>query len=204
MKCAECGKTITKVHYIGGKAYGYNCYKKKLAIIYKQWEDERNAEYSAKCFSAMEIFKNKKNDSFHDSIINQWNACKKLTAKQLDCIINGFSVAETINFYKIWFLVANEETKKCISSWLEQVMYKHKIVYKFVHDEEVHKILLVCHPSGIHFLKDIEDSDEDVFFRDNGIWTRKKDENTKKKIYDKSFLEDDQEDEFFRILKVAG
>ena len=44
LKCAECGRPIENAYYLNGKAYGYNCYKQKLAIIYKQWEDEKNAE----------------------------------------------------------------------------------------------------------------------------------------------------------------
>ena len=119
LKCAECGRPIENAYYLNGKPYGYNCYKQKLAIIYKQWEDEKNAEYSTKCFAAMQIFQNKKSNSFHDSICKQWNDCKKLTAKQLNCITKGFNFNETISFYKVWFLLANEENKKKIAE-LEQ------------------------------------------------------------------------------------
>ena len=72
LKCAECGRPIENAHYLNGKHYGYNCYKQKLAILYKQWEDERNVEYSAKCFAAMQIFQGKRSNSFHDSICKQW------------------------------------------------------------------------------------------------------------------------------------
>ncbi len=35
-KCIECGKQINNPYYINGKAYGYSCYKKQLALIYKK------------------------------------------------------------------------------------------------------------------------------------------------------------------------
>ena len=75
VECADCGRKIPacNARYINGKPYGYSCYKKQLALLYKQWEDEKNAEYSAKCFAAMQIFERKKSNSFHDSICKQWN-----------------------------------------------------------------------------------------------------------------------------------
>jgi len=99
VECADCGRKIPicNAHYINGKPYGYGCYKKQLALLYKRWEDEKNAEYSVKCFAAMQVFQDKKSNSFHDSICKQWNECKKLTAKQLNCIINGFTDQENIN-----------------------------------------------------------------------------------------------------------
>ena len=201
--CAECGREIKNAHYLDGKVYGYNCYKQKLALIYKKWEDERNAEYSAKCFAAMEIFKNKKSNSFHDSIIKQWNDCKKLTAKQLECIIKGFSDFETLSFYKVWFLLSNNDDKrKSISTWTEILIQKTKTVYLYVEDEEIHNILLLNHPSGIHFLRDIEDAETDVFFRDNGKYLRRKEQG--KRVYDSSYLEEDKNDEYYEILKVVG
>lgn len=104
VECADCGRKISicNAHYINGKPYGYSCYRKQLALLYKQWEDEKNAEYSAKCFAAMKIFEGKKSNSFHDSVCKQWNECKKLTAKQLECIIKGFTDKESIDFWIIW------------------------------------------------------------------------------------------------------
>ena len=103
LKCVTCGKEKIHPHFLIGKTYGYNCYKLALALYFKEWEEEKNIEYSKKCFSAIEIFKNKKSGSFYDSIINQWNECKKITMKQLECIIRSFNDAEAIEFYKIWF-----------------------------------------------------------------------------------------------------
>lgn len=79
VRCSDCGRKIPVHHAYGinKKPYGYSCYRKRLVLIYKQWEDEKNAEYSAKCFAAMQIFEGKKSNSFHDSICKQWNECKK-------------------------------------------------------------------------------------------------------------------------------
>lgn len=201
MKCADCGREIKNAYYLNGNMYGYNCYKRKLALIYKQWEDERNAEYSAKCFAAMEIFKNKKSNYFHDSIVRQWNNCKKLTAKQLECITKSFSESETIEFYKVWFLLATDELKKGISSWLENLILRTKTTYLYMNDDEAVNILLFNHPSGIHFLRDIEDDETDVFFMDNGKYLRRKQQG--KKVYDRCYLEENKNDEYYEILKIA-
>lgn len=192
VKCSECGRLVENPHYINGKPYGYNCYKQKLAIIYKEWEDERNAKYSAKCFAAMQIFQGKRNNSFHDSICKQWNDCKKLTAKQLECIIKGFTFDETISFYKVWFLLANDENKKAIACWTEIIINKERKFSDFVEDEEVHNILLTdikYKKHGFHFWHDIEDEPEDIFISCNG----KNDSN----------LQENLEDEYIEVLKVV-
>ena len=108
LKCADCGKTIQNPHYLNGKAYGYSCYKKQLALLYKKFEDEKNAEYAKECFAAMQIFERKKSNSFHDSICKQWNECKKLTGKQLICIEKGFTPKEKIDFWCIWFTLTED------------------------------------------------------------------------------------------------
>lgn len=192
IKCVECGKPIKNAYYLNGKAYGYNCYKQKLALIYKQWEDEHNTEYSIKCFSAMQVFESKKSNSFHDSICKQWNECKKLTAKQLNCIIKGFSFSEMIQFYKTWFLLADDENKRAIASWTENIISKERKFYAFVEDEEIHNILLVSvnyRRYGFHFWHDIEDEPQEIFISANGK------ENT--------FLQENIEDEYIEVLKIV-
>ena len=192
VKCSECGRPIENAYYINGKPYGYNCYKQKLAIIYKQWEDERNAEYSTKCFAAMQIFQGKKSNSFHDSICKQWNDCKKLTAKQLECIIKGFTFDETISFYKVWFLLANDENKKAIACWTEMIINKERKFSDFVEDEEVHNILLAnikYKKHGFHFWHDIDDEPEDIFISCNEKNDR--------------LLNENLEDEYIEVLKVV-
>ena len=192
LKCAECGRPIENAYYLNGKPYGYNCYKQKLAIIYKQWEDEKNAEYSAKCFAAMQIFQGKKSNSFHDSICKQWNDCKKLTAKQLECIIKGFTFDETISFYKVWFLLANDENKKSIACWTEMLISKERKFSDFVNDEEIHNILLTdvrYKRHGFHFWHDIDDEPEDIFISCNEKNDR--------------LLNENLEDEYIEVLKVV-
>lgn len=129
VECADCGRKIPvcNAHYINGKPYGYSCYLKQLALIQKQLEDEKNYEYYAECFAAMQVFERKKSNSFHDFICKQWNECKKLTVKQLQCIINGFTNTEQVDFYIAWNLVTKDEcTKRSIPLLLEDVIYKNK------------------------------------------------------------------------------
>lgn len=192
LKCAECGRLVENPHYINGKPYGYNCYKQKLILIYKQWEDEKNAEYSAKCFAAMQVFQGKRSNSFHDSICKQWNDCKKLTAKQLACIEKGFTFDERINFYKIWFTLANDENKKAIACWTEMLISKERKFSEFVNDEEIHNILLTdirYKRHGFHFWHDIEDEPEIIVISCNEKNDR--------------LLNENLEDEYIEVLKVV-
>ena len=197
MKCAMCGKEIKNAHYINGKAYGYNCYKMQLAVIFKQFEDEKNHEYATKCFSAMEIFTNKKNNSFHDSIVKQWEDCKKLTAKQLEYIIKGFTNTETIEFFKVWFLLTdNDSTKKDILHWMECTIDKNKMWFNYMNDETVLNIFLSDfiinkYKHGFHFWNDIEiDSEKEIYIMENGR--------------DSKRLKETQEDEYLKIYKIIN
>lgn len=188
MKCAECGREVKNAYYINGKAYGYNCYRQKLALIYEQWEDERNAEYSVKCFSAMQIFENKKRNSFHDSICKQWNEYKKLTAKQLECIIKGFTLKEKIDFWCIWFSLTSDEClKRSIPKWIETELYKNYCIADYVENEAVCNCLLYDrkYKNGFYFFHDIDD-------KPGQIW-----------ISEIKNLEEDIEDEYIEILKVV-
>lgn len=204
IQCTECGRKIEHAYYINGIAYGYSCYKMKLIITYKQWEDERNKEYSVKCFSAMQVFTDKKsNSSFHDGIMKQWNDCKKLTAKQLEYIIKGFTFEETISFYKVWFSLANEEIKRAISGWSIYLIQKEGKVADFVEDEAIHEIIKNNreYEGGFHFYKDI-DFPEDICIMANGKYIRRKDRTNDKK-YDNSYLEENQNDEYIKVLKIV-
>lgn len=189
LKCAECGRPIRNAYYINGKAYGYNCYKQKLAIIYKQWEDERNAEYSVKCFSAMQIFQNKKSNSFHDSVCKQWNDCKKLTAKQLECIIKGFSAKEKINFWIIWQSLTNDEMiRKSIPSWVESEIRKSFGTFEnYIDDDAFINCMLQSreYKKGLHFFRDIEDDPEIIYISDN------------------RYLNENLKDEYIEVLKIV-
>lgn len=188
MKCSACGKAITNVYKLDGKSYGKSCYKKELALRYKIFEDAKNLEYSKKVFSAMEIYKNKKSNSFHDSIMAQWEDCKKITAKQLSCILKSFTLMEDISFYEMRFnLTEDEKTKEQISNlyikainnnnkWadvLENVNLVEIVTYKvssrrkseysegFIIASFNHPIYNEHYITSIKFLSDIEEEVED-------------------------------------------
>ncbi|RKI83744.1 hypothetical protein D7V90_07580 [bacterium 1xD42-87] len=196
VECADCGRKIPicNAHYINGKPYGYGCYKKQVALLYKRWEDEKNAEYSVKCFAAMQVFQDKKSNSFHDSICKQWNECKKLTAKQLNCIINGFTDQENINFWIIWQQLTNDECLKwSIPLWVENTIYKNKKGFAdYMENEAVINCLLydrTYNKQGFYFSHDLEIDPERVCIMKNG----------KNNIY----LQEDIEDEYIEVLKVV-
>ncbi len=196
VECADCGRKIPicNVHYINGKPYGYGCYKKQLVLLYKRWEDEKNAEYSAKCFAAMQIFEEKKSNSFHDSICKQWNDCKKLTARQLEGIIKRFTDKENINFWIIWQQLTNDEClKRGIPSWIENIIYKNKKGFAdFMENEAIINSLLFdrkYRKYGFHFYRDVEYDSERICIMDNG-----KDNRT---------LNENIEDEYIEVLKVV-
>lgn len=195
VECADCGRKIPicNAHYINKKPYGYSCYKKQLALLYKQWEDEKNAEYSVKCFAAMQVFQDKKSNSFHDSICKQWNECKKLTVKQLNCIINGFTDQENINFWIIWQQLTNDECLTwSIPSWVENTIYKNRNGFAdYMGNEAVINCLLydrTYKKQGFHFSHDLEINPERVCITKNG----------KNNIY----LQENIDDEFVEVLKV--
>lgn len=187
MKCAECGKPIKHAYYINGIAYGYNCYKQKLALIYKQWEDEHNKEYSIECFAAMQVFQNKASSNFYDSICKQWNDCKKLTAKQLNCIKKGFTTKEKIQFWTIWHsLTIDEGTKRSIPLWIESEIQNFA---EYTDNKAVINCLLTKYKNGFHFLYDIEDDPEIIYIMPNG-------KNNKQ-------LNEHLNDEYIEVVKVV-
>ncbi|REK69357.1 hypothetical protein DX130_24665 [Paenibacillus paeoniae] len=96
MKCTTCSKAISGKYRIAGKPYGYDCYRLKLTEIRAAAElaaqEERNAEHALKCSAAMAVFSGLMYRSewlvkFQASIIQQWEDCRKLTAKQLSVIL---------------------------------------------------------------------------------------------------------------------
>lgn len=205
VECTDCGRKISvcNAHYLNGKPYGYNCYKKQLVLLYKQWEDEKNAEYSAKCFAAMQIFEGKRSNSFHDSICKQWNECKKLTAKQLDCIIRGFTSTETINFYLIWQQITNDtDLKSSITNWVQYEIEKNKNGFAdYINNEAIINCMFFKYSygkNGFHFYKyvfdpDFPDESIHVFISSNGGRRERKD------IY----LNEHMEDKEIEVLKIV-
>lgn len=188
VECADCGRKIPicNAHYINGKPYGYSCYKKQLALLYKQWEDEKNAEYSAKCFAAMQVFEGKKSNSFHDSICKQWNDCKKLTARQLECVIKGFTDQENINFWLIWQQLTNDECLKwSIPAWVDRKIDNY---VDYMENEAIINCLLydpIYKKRGFHFYRDKEYNQEKIGIMSNAE------------------LNNNLEDEEIEVLKVV-
>lgn len=170
VECTDCGRKIPicNAHYINGKPYGYSCYKKQLALLYKKWEDEKNAEYSAKCFAAMQVFEGKKSNSFHDSICKQWNDCKKLTARQLECVIKGFTDQENINFWLIWQQLTNDECLKwSIPAWVDSKIDNY---VDYMENEAIINCLLydpIYKKRGFHFYRDKEYNQEKIGIMSN-------------------------------------
>lgn len=192
VKCSDCGRAIPIGHayYLNNKPYGYSCYRKKLLLIYKQWEDEKNAEYSAECFAAMQVFKEKKSSTFKDSICKQWDQCKKLTAKQLQCIEKGFTQIEKIQFYLIWQGLTNDDFIK--SSIGGKVKHIIDNLSNYMDNDEV--LNCICHnrlykKHGFHLVCDINEP-EFVFIMENG-----KDNNQ---------LKEDIADEELKVLKIIN
>ena len=114
MKCCTCGKEIQNTYYLNGKCYGRNCYKIALA----QWKLEKqqllNDKYAAEVAKCIEIYRQKTftkqyNTNFQISIINQYDQCKKLTAKQLSCIKKSFNEEDKIKYHLLDFDLAEGE-----------------------------------------------------------------------------------------------
>lgn len=193
VKCSECGRSIPigNAYYLNGKPYGYTCYRRNVTLIYKQWEDEKNTEYSAKCFAAMQIFQNKKSNSFHNSVCKQWDDCKKLTAKQLACIEKSFTEKEDTEFCVIWKQLTNDDfTKSSIASRI-----KHNICDKLSdyidNDTVLNCICYNCeYKYGFHIVRDIDDDPEIIYIMRNGK--------------DNSQLKEDIEDEYLEVLKIVN
>jgi hypothetical protein len=115
-KCATCGKAIQNPYYLDGKIYGHECYKLAVALKYAHLQEMKNDDYTKKCISSIEtfrnkIFKDKWNQDFQKSVLTQWDSCNKLTAKQFDVIVKKFDEIENIN-YKFLYLELLEDIEK--------------------------------------------------------------------------------------------
>ena len=144
--------------------------------------------------SVSQIFEGKRNNSFHDSICKQWNDCRKLTAKQLECIIKGFTEQEKVNFWLIWFQLTNDECLKwSIPSWVENTIRKNKNGFAdYMEDDAIINCLLYDRKygkQGFHFYRDIEIDSERIHMIENGR--------------NKSYLNENVEDEYIEVLKVV-
>lgn len=193
-KCAICGKTIKNIYHLNRKIYGYECYKKELALIYKAFEDEKNEEYSAKCFAAMQVFKNKKSNNFHDSVCEQYENYKKITSKQLNCVERSFTKNEMLEFYVLYFsLTKKDNTKRDIAysvyNTIKDNQYNNICDERIIEKEDIVSVLLYVDDfkHGIFFYKDYVVNK--IFIQKIG---RKE-----------HYLKEYQEDDSIEILKVV-
>ena len=196
VNCADCGRKIPigNAHMLNSQYYGSSCYHKRLLVLFKQWEDEKNREYSIKCFAVMQIFQGKKRNNFHDSICKQWNECKKLTAKQLECIIKGFTEKETIDFWLIWQPLTNDqEVKEYIAEWLEIYIIRYFTFANYLENEEVINCLKYnpMYRNGFHFCRGVEEDDDP-----DNIWIMRNGRRNQ-------ILNENLEDDEIEVIKIV-
>ncbi len=144
-KCAECGKPIINCHYLDGKIYGHECFKRALALKMVKFADNHNALYNAECVAAMAVYAPKKSNKFHDSICQQWNDYGKLTGKQLSCIRDSFNVIDKMNYYANLLAIYEqmpdeafvcndysdrEDCYKNLINWFFECGYNHEYLFE--------------------------------------------------------------------------
>ena len=193
-KCAICGKNIKNIYHIHGKIYGYNCYQKELALLYKKYEDEKNTEYSAKCFAAMSIFKNKKSNTFHDSVCEQYENCKKITAKQLNCVERSFTKNEMLEFYVLYFSLTKKDSTK------RDIAYS---VYNIIKDKNYNNICditIIGREDIVKILLYVDDFKRGIFFYKDYVVNKIFIQKIGRKEH---YLKEYQEDKSIEILKVV-
>lgn len=196
-KCAVCGNAIQNIYKLNGKIYGYNCYQKELALIYKKYEDEKNEEYSAKCFAAMQIFKNKKSNRFHDSVCEQYENCKKITAKQLECVLRSFTKNEMLDFYILYFSLTKKGKSK------RDIAYS---VYNNIKDKRYNNICdetIMNREDIANILFYVDKFRHGFFFCKDLIVNRVFIEETGSERLRHSTLKSYQEDDEFEVLKIV-
>jgi hypothetical protein len=143
-KCCTCSKDIKNIYRLDGKNYGYNCYRLALALKMAKLEEIKNNEYALKCFATLEVFKNKEfnrewNNNFKNSILLQWNDCKKLTGKQLNCITSKMNNIELLEIELIYALISEDDRDKlCIDIFYSCKQY---FLVNFKNDKRLHEIL---------------------------------------------------------------
>lgn len=164
-KCFECGKHIEHIFFLDGKAYGYSCYKKAIALKYKHFEECHNEIYDLKCFAIIQIFEGKKSSNFHDSICSQWHNCHKLTMKQFKAIENSFTGTEQVEYLLLLYSLlqsdkfadnekAQDITKHIVDNIDLYAMKKQST--KLLMDDAFFEILSRKYPQGYHFVEEFE------------------------------------------------
>lgn len=114
-----------------------------------------------------------------------------MTAKQLQCIENGFTDKEKISFFLIWQqITSDKKLKSHIASLVEKVIRKNFGFQDYIEDEAVINCLLYNreYRHGFHFYRDKEIEPEKVHMAKNGI--------------NNMCLTEDMEEEYIEILKI--
>lgn len=195
MKCALCGKDIKNVYRLNGKVYGYNCYKLELAKYKIEQQQLLNDEYAKKVLMAILVYKEKTftrqySVDFQKSILDQYNACKKLTGKQLTAVQNTFSKQDWLSYNIIRLELDDFPTathkkllaEKIIDDMFYKLQRDSENVNDMLESEPFLNILKLAHTKGCHFYKDI---DEDFIYID-----------------DNKKLDANKKDEYLEVLKV--
>ncbi len=216
VKCAECGKPIINCHYLDGKIYGHECFKRALALKMVKFTDNHNALYNAKCVAAMAVYAPKKSSRFHDSICQQWNDCGKLTSKQLSCVKDSFNTIDKMDYYGNLFtifeqmpddafackdFVDREDCYKTFILWFFEYTYGHRCEFYehlFKNRDFFSGILNCAYPQGYYFAKE----DGQIFVRAIGSLRCERTDNMRRHYTKSEFLIEDLDDEDIEILDI--
>lgn len=122
MKCSSCGKEITNVYFLDGKAYGKNCYKMALVVKFQAQEEIKNQEYYNKCCVLVAVAKENVKEirseskiNFMNSVIEQFEKYTKMTMKQFQCLYDNLKDEYKIDYeYRLIELndLTERETKR--------------------------------------------------------------------------------------------
>jgi len=155
--CITCGKEIKNPYYLDGRIYGHECYKMAVALKYAHLQEMKNDDYIRKCVAVIETFRNKSfkdqwNKDFQTSILTQWDACQKLTMKQLQCIVTKFDKIEYAEVYLLHYGLSQpyvESGISCEKNGLLTLFSNQETLKVFKNDERLHEFLKDYYTSSI-------------------------------------------------------
>lgn len=203
-KCVTCGRVIKNVYILDGKNYGYNCYKMALSLKYAKMQEIKNNSYICKCVALIDVFQNKEftskwNISFKESILKQWNACKKLTGKQMDVIIDKLDNIEYAEFMLYYYMLNKKFVESGITpekNHIYNLFNKDNDVLKlYKNDERLHSLIKEIHNRVIErhcikfYIVESKDVDDDFSICE---------------IVRENRLEQDRQDEYIEIIEVIA
>lgn len=144
----------------------------------------------------MSVFKNKKSNKFHNSVCEQYENCKKITAKQLECILRSFTKNELLEFYILYFSLTKKDSVK------RDIAYN---VYNTIKDKHYNNICdetIMNREDITSILFYIDEFKRGFFFYKDTLINKIFIEKTGSERSQRSILKDYQEDEDIEILKV--